>query len=260
MEFNVEKVTEEIIEFVRDYYKKNNLGGAVIGISGGKDSSVVAGLFTLALGKDNVKGIWMPCHSNKEDMEDAIKLANHFGFKLYEYDLTKIYDSYVKNIKRNFTVDDDILKNSNLNIKPRLRMMTLYYFAAMLSQMEGKTYIVPGTSNKSEIYTGYFTKGGDNVSDILVLSDLVVSEVIKIGDYIGVPKELCHKTPNDGLSGKTDEEKLGVKYEQIEEVIKENESGEKSNKINDEIREKVIKLHQNSLHKYHIASFKRKGD
>ncbi len=260
MDFNEEEVTVEIINYIRDYYQKNNLEGAVIGISGGKDSAVVAGLFTLALGKDNVKGIWMPCHSSNKDKDDAIKLANHFGFTLLEYDLTKIYENYVKGIKKNYQVDDDLLKNSNINIKPRLRMMTLYYFAAMLSAKEGKTYIVPGTSNKSEIYTGYFTKGGDNVSDILVLSDLVVSEVIKIGDYIGVPYEICHKTPDDGLSGKSDEEKLGVKYADIEEVIKEKETGEKSLNIDEETRDKVIKLHIKNMHKYQIPSFKKKGN
>ena len=256
MEFNAEKVTKDIITFIRKYYKENNLGGAVIGISGGKDSAVVAGLFTLALGKDNVKGIWMPCHSKCKDYQDAIKLAEHFGFKLLEYDLTKTYDNYVKDIKRNFKVDDSVLHNSNINIKPRLRMLTLYYFAAMLSELENKTYIVPGTSNKCEIYSGYFTKGGDNVSDILVLSDLTVDEVIMIGDYIGVPSEICHKTPDDGLSGKSDEEKLGVKYSEIKEVIKEEETGISSS-LKEETREKILKLHQKSLHKYKTPAFKK---
>lgn len=256
MDFNVEKVTKDIITFIRNYYKENNLGGAVIGISGGKDSAVVAGLFTLALGKNNVKGIWMPCHSKNIDYQDAIKLEKQFGFKLLEYDLTKTYDNYVKDIKRNFKVDDHVLHNSNINIKPRLRMLTLYYFAAMLSELENKTYIVPGTSNKCEIYSGYFTKGGDNVSDILVLSDLTVDEVIMIGDYIGVPYEICHKTPDDGLSGKSDEEKLGVKYSEIKEVIKEEETGISSS-LKEETREKILKLHQKSLHKYKTPAFKK---
>lgn len=260
MEFNVEKVTKEILEFIRNYYKENNLGGAIIGISGGKDSAVVAGLFTLALGKDNVKGVWMPCHSKKKDKMDAEKLANHFDIKLLEYDLTKTYDNYIKDIKRNFKVHNDILIDANINIKPRLRMLTLYYLAAMLSKIEGKTYIVPGTSNKCEIYSGYFTKGGDNVSDISVLSDLTVSEVIMIGDYIGVPRDICHKIPNDGLSGKTDEEKLGVKYKDIEEIIKENEYNIKSDTLTDETRKKVFSLHLKSKHKYQIPSYKQKRD
>jgi NAD+ synthase len=94
--FNVEKVTNEIIEFIRDYYKNNNLKGAVIGISGGKDSGVVAGLFAKAIGSENVVGIWMPCHSKEEDKENAKLVADTFGFKLIDIDLTDTYDNYVK--------------------------------------------------------------------------------------------------------------------------------------------------------------------
>ena len=147
--FNVERVTSEIIEFIRKYYKDNNLKGAVIGISGGKDSGVVAGLFTKALGSENVIGLWMPCHSKEEDYKNAMLVANHFGFKLLEFDLTRLYDNYVKQIKENNIVtDDNNLTDANINIKPRLRMSTLYYYAAMLSSINKGIYIVPGTSNK----------------------------------------------------------------------------------------------------------------
>lgn len=246
--FNVEKVTNEIIDFIRSYYKSNNLKGAVIGISGGKDSAVVAGLFSKALGSENVVGIWMPCYSKKEDYDNALLVSKTFGFELKEFDLTGIYESYIKQIKDNNDVIDNELVDANINIKPRLRMSTLYYYAAMLSKTG--TYIVPGTSNKCELYVGYFTKGGDNVSDISVLGDLTVEEVIKIGEYIGVPDKVIHKVPDDGLSGKTDEEKLGVKYSDIAKVI----NGED---VDIKTYEKIKKMHERNSHKFNIPTYKK---
>ncbi len=133
---NIEVIHDEIIEFIKDYYKKNNLKGAVIGISGGKDSAVVAGLFTEALGRENVIGMWLPCHSKKEDYYDAKLLSDYLGIELIEYDLTSIYDQFVNNIK----VDNKYLDDSNINIKPRLRMSTLYYHAQMYSKINNGVY------------------------------------------------------------------------------------------------------------------------
>ena len=111
----------------------------------------------------------MPCHSKEEDKKNAYLVAQKFGFNMKEVDLTGIYDNYVNEIKRVYPeVSNDNLNDANINIKPRLRMATLYYNAAMLSSLKGGTYIVPGTSNACELYVGYFTKGGDNVSDIMV--------------------------------------------------------------------------------------------
>lgn len=251
MKFDAKKVTNEIIDFIRNYYKENNLKGAVIGISGGKDSGVVAGLFTKALGGKNVTGIWMPCHSKDEDKKNATLVANHFGFELKEYDLTNIYDDYVRQIKENNEVDDDNLIDANINIKPRLRTATLYYHAAMLSSIKGGAYIVPGTSNKCEIYVGYFTKGGDNVADIQVLADLTVEEVIEVGKYIGVPDDVVNKTPDDGLSGKTDEEKLGVKYKDIAKVINDIE-------VEEETYQRVVTLHRKNAHKFNTPTYIQK--
>lgn len=253
MEFNAEKVTNEIIEFIKDYYKKNNLKGAVLGISGGKDSGVVAGLFTKALGKENVVGIWMPCHSKEEDKKDAILVAKHFGFKLLDFDLTELYDNYVKQIKENNQVLAEDLIDANINIKPRLRTTTLYYHAAMLSKKNKGIYIVPGTSNKCELYVGYFTKGGDNVSDIQVLADLTVDEVIKVGEYIGVPDSVVHKVPDDGLSGKTDEEKLGVTYKDIAKVI----NGEP---VEENIKKRILRLHNNNQHKFVTPTYRKDSE
>lgn len=256
--FNVEKVTNEIIKFIIDYYSKNNLKGAVIGISGGKDSGVVAGLFTKALGPENVTGIWMPCHSKKEDKENAYLVANHFGFELKEFDLTNLYEEYVNQIKMNNQgVTDDNLNDANINIKPRLRMATLYYYAAMLSSLRKGVYIVPGTSNKCELYVGYTTKGGDNVCDIQVLADLTVDEVIMIGEYIGVPGKVIHKAPDDGLSGKTDEEKLGVKYSEIAEVINADEQMRSVKNISEASRIKIRRLHKQNEHKFYTPTYRK---
>lgn len=248
--FDAKVESEKIIKFIQNYYKENNLAGAVIGISGGKDSGVVAGLFSRALGSDNVVGIWMPCHSNEIDKENAKKVSKKFGFELLEHDLTNTYENYVEQIKEINKINDEDLIDSNINIKPRLRMMTLYYYAAMLTRKNKKVYIVPGTSNKCEIYVGYFTKGGDNVADIQVLADLTVEEVIAVGKYIGVPNEVVNKTPDDGLSGKTDEEKLGVKYNDIAKVINNEEIDKKE-------AEKIKVLHNKNLHKFNTPTYRK---
>ncbi len=249
--FNAEKTTNEIIKFIRDYYEKNNIKKAVIGISGGKDSGVVAALFTKALGKENVTGIWMPCHSKEEDKTNARKLADHFGFRLLEFDLTNVYDLYVDQIKdSDLDIDDNDLVDANINIKPRLRTSTLYYYAAMLSHKEHATYIVPGTSNACELYVGYFTKGGDSVSDILTIADLTVDEVIQVGEYLGVIDEVVHKAPDDGLSGMTDEEKLGVKYSDIAKVMNGEEVEAKE-------KEKIMRLHKANQHKFVTPTFRK---
>ncbi len=250
--FDAEKIANEIIEFIRNYYKENNLKGAVVGISGGKDSAVVSGLFTKALGKENVTGIWMPCHSKEEDKRNALELASHFGFELKEFDLTNIYDYYVNQFSKLNNPNMDDLIDSNINIKPRLRTTTLYYYSSYLSKKNKGTYLVAGTSNKCEIYVGYFTKGGDNVADIQVLADLTVDEVISVGEAIGVPYHIVHKTPDDGLSGLSDEDKLGVKYSEIADVI-ENDG----KNTEEEIKQKINNLHQRSYHKSNIPTFRK---
>ena len=247
--FDAKKEAKNIIDFIQDYYKKNNLGGVVIGISGGKDSAVVAGLFSKAIGGENIIGVTMPCHSNSEDKKDAELVANHFNFKIINLDLTNVFDTFTKEAEK---LDDYIIsEDANINIKPRLRMTTLYYIAQMYSKLTGKVYIVAGTGNKSEEYVGYFTKGGDSVSDIKVISDLCVDEVIKVGEVIGVPEKVLYKPPSDGLSGKTDEDKLGFTYDDVKKVI--------NNKpLPTDIKEKIIKKHNANKHKFSIPTYKRK--
>mgnify|MGYP002627187429 CR=1 FL=1 len=256
MEFDVVEITNEIIAFIRDYYKKNNLKGVVIGISGGKDSAVVAGLFTKALGSENVLGLWLPCHSSKDDKLDALEVSQTFNFELKECDITKLYDSFVDNIKKENN-SDALLIDANINLQPRLRMSSLYYYAALMSKIKNGGYLVAGTSNKSELLVGYFTKGGDSVCDIRVLADLYVDEVIQIGDYLGVPYHICHKTPNDGLSGKSDEEKLGFSYDDVKKVFVEKEKDVIDNSLDDKMRKNILDVHKRNQHKFYIPSYMR---
>lgn len=248
--FDAKKEVERIIEFIRNYYKKNNLKGAIIGISGGKDSGVVAGLFTKALGKENVIGVTLPCHSRKSDRNDALEVSKKFGFKLYNFDLSGVFDSFKGQVKEMIEVSEEELVNSDINLKPRLRMATLYYFAAMFSAINKGGYLVAGTSNKCELYVGYFTKGGDSVQDISVLADFTVDEVIKIGEVIGVPSQVLYKVPDDGLSSLSDEEKLGVKYREIADYMDGVSIDETSAKI-------IRNLHKKNQHKFKIPTYRR---
>jgi len=232
--FDAKKETERVIDFVRTYYKENNLGGAILGISGGKDSGVVAAILTEALGKENVIGVTLPCHSKDEDKIDAKLVSDYYGFELINFDITSTFDSFKNELKKlgNFSCEET--KNSDINLKPRLRMSTLYYLAALYSAIKGKTYLVAGTSNKCELFVGYFTKGGDSVHDISTIADFTVDEVIAIGEYLKVPEKVLYKKPNDGLSNQTDEDKLGVKYKDIASYIENPDSVEKE--VGDKIK------------------------
>ncbi len=252
--FNAEKEVKNIVKFIREYYKMNNLGGAILGISGGKDSGVVAGLLVKALGKENVIGVTLPCHSKEEDRIDAKLVSDYYGIELINFDITSTFDAFKDELKNLGTFTDEEVKNSDINLKPRLRMSTLYYLAALYSAIKGKTYLVAGTSNKCELYVGYFTKGGDSVHDISLIADYTVEEVIKIGEYLKVPDKVLYNTPNDGLSNLTDEDKLGVKYKDIATYM------EDATLLDKDIREKIEKLHKNNLHKFNIPTYKKEEE
>ena len=253
MGFDAKKEVDNIVDFVREYYAKNNFKGAVIGVSGGKDSGVVLALLVKALGSENVVGLTLPCHSLEKDRELAIKISEYYGIKLYNLDLTNAYDEFNKSVKDGFgDVLDDDLKDCYINLKPRLRCASLYYYAAMLSKLHGKQYLVVGTSNKSELFVGYFTKGGDNVHDIALIADFTVDEVIKIGEELKVPKEVLYRVPSDGLSGMSDEDKLGIKYSDIAKYM------EDKNSVLPDVAEKIEKKHNANLHKFNIPTYRRK--
>lgn len=249
--FNVEKETNKVVDFVKDYYKKNGLGGAVLGVSGGKDSAVVLAILVKALGKENVIGLTLPCHSEKKDKDLAHVVADHYGVKLYNLDLTGAFDAFTSAVKEGYgEISAECLIDSDINLKPRLRTASVYYYAAMMSKIMKKPYLVAGTSNKCELFVGYFTKGGDNVHDIATIADFTVSEVIKIGEYLDVPREVLYRTPSDGLSGKSDEDKLGVKYAEIEKYIN-------SEELDNDVRCKIEKLHNSSRHKFNIPTYRQ---
>lgn len=253
-EFDVKKETKNVVEFIRDYYKKNNLDGAIIGISGGKDSGVVAGLFVEALGKENVIGVTMPCHTIASAKNDAKLVSDYYGFKLVNFDIGPVFDTFKNELTNlgNFTEEET--KNSDINLKPRLRMATLYYLAALYSAVNNKKYLVAGTSNKCELYVGYFTKGGDSVHDISPIADFTVDEVIKIGEYIKVPEPVLYKAPNDDLSNVTDEDKLGVKYKEISNYMDD------QNSVDEKAAARIKWLHEANMHKFNIPTYRRNND
>lgn len=249
--FNAELETNKIVEFIRDYYRKNNLEGVVIGISGGKDSAIVAALFTKALGKDKVIGVTLPCHSKEEDRHDAKFLSDYYGFRLYNIDLTEMFDAFKNNLFDFSNLTESQMNEPDINLKSRLRMCSLYYVARLISEIHNKVYLVAGTSNKSELYVGYFTKGGDSVHDIATIADFDVDEVIKIGEYLNVPSKILYKTPSDGLSGISDEEKMGIRYDDIKTYM--------DNPLNvcEKVRVKIKNMHERSLHKFNIPTYRR---
>ena len=248
--FDAKKTTEKIVEFIRDYYKKNNLKGAVLGISGGKDSGVVAAIMVKALGSENVIGLTLPCHSKDKDAALAKKVSDYYNIKLLNIDLTNTFDAFKEEVLKLGNYTEEELKNSDINLKPRLRMSACYYMAALMSAVGGGTYLVVGTSNKCELYVGYFTKGGDSVHDIAPIADLTVEEVIKVGEYLKVPEEVLYRVPDDGLSNQTDEEKLGVTYKDIASYIE-------GQSLPEEVSNKIKKLHSSSLHKFNIPTYRK---
>lgn len=248
--FDRKKEKDNVVKFIREYFEKNNLGGVVIGISGGKDSAVVAALFAEAIGPERILGVTLPCHSLATDKSDAEIIADFYKFRLINLDLTKTYDSFKDEVYKLGDFTDEELLNSDINIKPRLRMSSLYYLAALESALKGKTYVVAGTSNKCEEFVGYFTKGGDNVCDIKTIADFTVEQVLAIGEELNVPHNILYKTPSDGLSGKSDEDKLGVTYKAITNYMEGKEVSEKDKKT-------IERLHKNTHHKFNIPTYRR---
>ena len=203
---------DKCVNWIREWFDKNGKDcTAVIGISGGKDSTVVAGLCVEALGKDRVFGVLMP-DGEQSDIEDAIQVCKFLNIR---YTIVNIQDAYYDIISK---IDIPLISNqTKINLPPRLRMATLY---AVSQSINGR---VANTCNWSEEYVGYSTRWGDNVGDFSPLRRLLTDEVIDIGDALGLPYELVHKTPSDGLCGKTDEDNLGFTYEVLNKYIRTGE-------------------------------------
>jgi NAD+ synthase len=230
--FNAGKECENIIKWIREYFKNQpSAKGAIIGISGGKDSLVVAKLLVEALGKERVFGVLMP-NGEQKDIADSLRVVDILGINYKIVNIEKAYNGLLEGIE-----EDTLSIDAKINIPPRLRMTTLY---AMGSSMH---YRVSGTGNKSEGFVGYTTKWGDNAFDFNPIGDLTTEEVIAVGDSLGLPYELVHKTPSDGLSGQSDEEKLGFSYKQINDYIEKGSCGA------EEIDKKIKLKHEYNKHK-----------
>ena len=205
---NTEKVTKECVEWIRDFFEKNGKGcNAIVGISGGKDSSVVAALCVEALGKDRVIGVLMPC-GEQTDIDAAYLLVNHLGIKHFVINVKEAVDGVVKSLPFEASVQ------TRTNIPPRIRMTTLY---AVAQSHNGR---VANTCNLSEDWVGYSTRYGDCAGDFSPLSKLTVTEVKQVGRFLGLPDSLVDKVPIDGLCGKTDEENLGFTYDTLDKYIR----------------------------------------
>lgn len=226
--FEAAKVKDACVQWIRDFFEKNGKDcNAVLGISGGKDSSVAAALCVEALGKDRVIGVLMPC-GEQHDIDAAYKLVNHLGIKHF---VVNIKDA-VEGIKNAIPEELTLSVQSVTNLPPRIRMSTLY---AVSQSVNGR---VVNTCNLSEDWVGYSTRYGDSVGDFSPMSLLTVQEVKEIGKVLGLPVELVEKVPIDGLQGKTDEDNLGFTYAVLDRYIRTGE-------IQDEkAKERIDYLHR----------------
>ena len=230
---------DRIIEWIRHYFEENGKGcNSVVGISGGKDSSVCAALLVEALGKDRVIGVLMP-QGTQHDIDVSKALVAHLGIKHYIVNIGETYKQLVSAVTASGIKEGDIKSNKVFysNTPARLRMTVLYGISALHN---GR---VVNTCNRSEDYVGYSTKFGDAAGDFSPLSDLLVKEVKALGYELGLPKMFIEKVPEDGLSGKTDEDNMGFTYAALDKYI---ETGE----IDDlAIKEKIDRMHKANLHK-----------
>lgn len=201
---------DKIITWIKDWFADKK-GPVVIGISGGKDSTVCAALLTEALGKERVIGVMMP-NGEQADISDSKKVINTLGIRGIEINIKGMYNDFVSRIG-DWYEGDEIPKLFTTNTPARLRMTTLYGIAAIYSGF------VCNTCNRSEDYVGYSTKYGDAAGDFTLLNGLTKTEVVELGDYMKLPSDLVHKTPSDGMCGKTDEDNMGFTYDTLDEYL-----------------------------------------
>ena len=202
----------KIVEWLRGQVEKAGMQGLVFGLSGGVDSAVVVALCSQAFPKNSL-GLIMPCHSNPQDAADAQKTADKFSIPTKTVDLTKSFDELYLGLEGE-AYDGKTMDLAIANLKPRLRMLTLYYYA------NKNNYLVVGTGNKSEAIMGYCTKYGDAGVDLLPLASLLKTQVRELAKDLGVPQEILDKPPSAGLwSGQTDEAEMGITYEALDKII-----------------------------------------
>ena len=230
--FNAEKVKNDCVEWIRDFFRENGPDcNAVLGISGGKDSSIAAALCVEALGKDRVIGVLMPC-GEQHDIDMAYMLVNHLDIKHYVVNIKDAIEGLTKNIPL------ELSNQSKVNLPPRIRMSTLY---AVSQSCNGR---VVNTCNLSEDWVGYSTRYGDAAGDFSPLCNLTVQEIKEIGRLLNLPAELVDKVPIDGLCGRTDEDNLGFTYAELDRYIRtgEIEDLDKKARIDEMHRKNLFKL------------------
>ena len=242
------KESEKVIEWIKQYFKDNGKDcNAIIGISGGCDSSVTAALLVKALGKDRVIGVLMPS-GDQHDIDCSYQLVKFLDIKYYVININKPYLELTNEIDTKLKIDSKSYDIYRTNTPSRLRMATLYGISGLLN---GR---VANTCNLSEDYVGYSTKFGDSAGDFSPISNFTKTEVRELGEELGLPKKLIYKVPEDGMSFKSDEEKLGFTYEVLDKYIRTGE-------IDDlKIKEKIDKMHLVNLHKIQLMpSYKKDG-
>lgn len=225
-----------IVSWIKQKVKKSKAKGIVLGLSGGIDSSVVACLAKEAVGRNNVLGLLLPCHSHGKDSEHARIIARKLKIKTKTVNLSNIYDNLLRLLPK--------AKGLALaNLRPRLRMLVLYYFANKMN------YLVAGTGNKSELMVGYFTKYGDGGVDILPIADLLKTQVRKLAKELGIPESIIAKPPTAGLwPGQTDEGEMGITYSELDSIL--NSFEKKKRQVVSKYKvDKVKKMMEGSQHK-----------
>lgn len=245
MTFDAAKATKATVEWIREWFEKNGKGcKAVIGISGGKDSSVAAALCTEALGSDHVFGVLMP-NGDQSDIDMAELLVDHLGIDYKIINIEGAFDSILDEMR---DANLEPTRDTIINLPPRLRMSTLY---AVGQTVNGR---VINTCNLSEDWVGYSTRYGDSAGDMSPMSCFTTAEIRAIGRELGLPEVLVAKVPTDGLSGKTDEEKLGFTYEVLDRYIRTGEIDDPATK------ERIDTLHERNLFKLRFMDcFKYEG-
>ena len=197
----------KIVSWIKKQAKDSGAKGIVMGLSGGIDSAVVAALCKEAVGKNNLLVLFLPCNSDPQDLKDAKLVAHELGVKLKFVDLSAVYNNFLKVLPGAACLAQG-------NLKPRLRMSALYYFANKLN------YLVCGTGNKSELMVGYFTKYGDGGVDILPIADLFKRQVRKLAQELKIPQNIITKPPSAGLwQGQTDEGEMGITYSELDDIL-----------------------------------------
>ena len=232
--FDALKVKDQCVEWIRQFFEENGKGcNAVVGISGGKDSSITAALCVEALGKDRVIGVLMP-NGEQSDIDMAKLLVEHLGIKHFIVNIKDAVDGVTN------AIPFELSEQSRINLPPRIRMSTLY---AVSQSNNGR---VANTCNLSEDWVGYSTRYGDSVGDFSPCSHLTVQEMRQVGRVLGLPKVLVEKVPSDGLCGLTDEDKLGFTYEVLDRYIREGVIEDPDTK------ERIDRLHKLNLFKLKV--------